>query len=62
MVRIAARDASVLLTPRSDAELVGSLTAGDGFEVLDIGNEWAWGRCAGPGCVGYVTVAALAPA
>ena len=47
-------------SPRSDAPRVGGVAAGDAFNVLDIGRDWAWGCCATAGCVGYLQTAALA--
>ena len=62
VVRTAGMRTPVMLAPDRDAAIVGILEAGEDFEVLDLGREWAWGRCAGPGCVGYVACAALAHA
>lgn len=45
--------------PQRDAARVASLAAGDGFAVLELGEEWSWGRCCDGGCVGYVETAAL---
>ena len=52
------RDAIVHRRPEVGPDPRGELKAGDAFYVLDLGQEWAWGRGnAGP--VGYVQVAAL---
>lgn len=45
--------------PENDSPRVASLAAGDGFAVLEIGEDWSWGRCCDGGCVGYVETAAL---
>lgn len=55
------RNAIVHRRPDISADPRGDLKAGDAFYVLDLGQEWAWGRGeAGP--VGYVQVSALARA
>jgi hypothetical protein len=52
------RDSIVHRRPDVSADARGELKNGDSFYVLDLGNDWAWGRGdAGP--VGYLPVAAL---
>ena len=55
-----ARAAVIHQLPRQDSKSVGTIAAGHSFHVLDIGRDWAWGRCAAAGCVGYVETSALA--
>lgn len=38
----------------ADADVLGELAAGDGFDVLDISGGWCWGQVADDGLVGYV--------
>ncbi len=45
--------------PDGDAVAVSQLLYGEGFDVLDIRGQWAWGRSAHDGYVGYVAVAGL---
>ncbi len=52
------RDAVVHKRPQVDAEPRGELVAGDLFNVLDLGQDWAWGR-GDTGPVGYVQTTAL---
>ncbi len=45
--------------PIADAEVGAHLVAGDVFDLLDLGTDWAWGRGQAPGSVGYVRCDAL---
>lgn len=51
--------ATLLTTPRDDAQVRDDLSAGAPFNVLDLAGKWAWGQVGEDGCVGYVPVAAL---
>jgi hypothetical protein len=47
--------------PELTAEIIGTMTSGDVFEVLDLSAATAWGVCPAQRLVGYVDRAALAP-
>ncbi|MCB2048731.1 MAG: SH3 domain-containing protein [Novosphingobium sp.] len=52
--------AQVRLAGSADAEVLGTLKAGEAFDVLDIAGDWAWGEVpGGKGPVGYVALADL---
>lgn len=46
--------------PSADATAVSQLLQGEGFHLLDVTGDWAWGFCEHDGYVGYVERAALA--
>jgi len=55
MEMIATRDAAILAAGGPDADTVGTLSAGDAFDVLEITSAYCWGRQQGKdGVVGYV--------
>ena len=58
--RIAA--AGIHAAPDAGAEQQDQLLFGEGFEVLDEVEGWAWGQARRDGYVGYVRAEALAPA
>jgi cell wall-associated NlpC family hydrolase len=53
----------VPVTGRPDAEapMTTQLLLGEGFDVYETRDGWAWGQCAADGYVGYAPEAALAP-
>ncbi len=53
------RDTTVYLRPATESETVATLTAGDVFNLIDLGHDWAWGRGDARGTVGYVATSAL---
>ncbi len=55
----AAPHAMVRAKPSEDAVAVSQILHREGFNVLDIRGQWAWGRCAHDGYVGYVATADL---
>ena len=44
----------ILAAPSPDAELLGTLAAGDIFEVLEVTSSYCWGQARSSGVVGYV--------
>jgi hypothetical protein len=52
--RTIAQSAPLLASPSDDAEVLGELAAGDGFEMLDNSVGWAWGYAGLDRRVGYV--------
>lgn len=59
MVVIARADAVIHAQPDRTSAAAASLTKGDVFHLVDIGQSWAWGRGAAAGSVGYVDATAL---
>lgn len=57
----AAEPAMLFGAEDADASPVSELLPGEGFDILDLSNGWAWGKCAHDGYVGYVAEAALVP-
>ncbi len=47
-------------SPSADATAVSQLLQGEGFHLLDVTGQWAWGFCEHDGYVGYIERAALA--
>lgn len=60
MPRVLRAAAILRAAPAADSETLAELAAGDGFELLEIAGDRAWGVAPGPGLVGYVPAAALA--
>ena len=56
---IVIREVPIHKSPRADSECVATLAIDDNFQVLDIGNDWAWGRGDARGTTGYVVADAL---
>ena len=54
--------AGILKAPDAAAEQQDELLFGEGFEVLETRDGWAWGQAARDGYVGYVRTGLLAPA
>lgn len=46
---------------REDAEAIGTLAAGETFNLLDKAGGWGWGQQGEDGLVGYVPLTALEP-
>jgi hypothetical protein len=46
---------------RADAEVLGTLAAGETFNLLDAAGGWAWGQQGEAGLVGYLPLTALEP-
>ena len=59
LLHIAIREVQIRKSPRADSECVATLAIDDNFQVLDIGNDWAWGRGDARGTTGYVVADAL---
>ena len=59
MRHIAQREIAIHAAPRADSATVSTLAAQDNFHVLDLGQDWAWGRGDAKGSVGYVRTDAL---
>ena len=56
----AASAAFLRATPSAEANAVSQLLHGEGFHLLDVTGNWAWGFCEHDGYVGYIERAALA--
>ena len=57
--QVRAGRAALRRTPNDKAEQVNELRFGDGFDVFEEKQGWAWGQARRDGYVGYVRVAAL---
>lgn len=55
---VAVRDVAVHETPGGPS-VIANLAAGDGFEVLELAGDTAWGVATDNGLVGYVDADAL---
>ena len=44
------------IADKADATVLGTLSAGDVFNVLDIAGNWAWGQIGEDGFVGYIAL------
>ncbi|QIL02286.1 SH3 domain-containing protein [Sphingomonas sinipercae] len=60
LLRSLAANADLMDRPSADGEIVGRLTAGDGFDMLDNTLGWAWGYAGPERRVGYIRADALA--
>ena len=58
---VGADGATLRVAGRAEAEVVGTLAAGETFNLLDISGGWGWGQQGEAGLVGYLPIAALAP-
>ena len=62
MPRMVGAGGAVLHTAgREGAEVIGTLAAGEIFNLLDSAGGWGWGQHGENGLVGYLPLAALAP-
>ena len=61
-MRCAGPSAAILKAPDCASEREDELLHGEGFEVLDLEDGWAWGQARRDGYVGFVRAEALAPA
>jgi cell wall-associated NlpC family hydrolase len=59
---VTAEAVMVRAAPDASAVAVSQLVRGEGFDVLDVAGDWAWGACGHDGYVGYVPCAALGSA
>jgi hypothetical protein len=60
MPTMLAADTPLLIAPKPDAEILGALSAGTIADLFDINGAWAWVRTSAG--VGYIAIAAIAPA
>ena len=60
--RCARPSAAILKAPEAASERQDELLFGEGFQVLDVEDGWAWGQARRDGYVGFVRAEALAPA
>ncbi|KUR70214.1 hypothetical protein AQZ52_15260 [Novosphingobium fuchskuhlense] len=58
---VGAAGAALHAAGREDAEIVGTLAAGETFNLLDKAGGWGWGQQGEDGLVGYLPLAALEP-
>lgn len=58
---VGAGGASLHVAARADAEVVGTIAAGETFNLLDAAGGWAWGQQGEHGLVGYLPLTALEP-
>jgi len=58
---VGAGGATLLSAGRAGAETIGTLAAGETFNLLDSAGGWAWGQQGEAGLVGYLPLAALEP-
>jgi cell wall-associated NlpC family hydrolase len=61
-MRLVVPATAVRAGPDARAEQVDQLLFGEGFEVLEVAEGWAWGQAARDGYVGWVLAAGLAAA
>ncbi len=58
---VGAAGAVLRTAAQADAEVVGTLAAGDVFNLLDAAGGWGWGQQGEDGLVGYLPLTALEP-
>ncbi|WP_292949673.1 SH3 domain-containing protein [Novosphingobium sp.] len=58
---VGAAGASLHTAGREDAEVIGTLAAGETFNLLDKAGGWGWGQQGEDGLVGYLPLTALEP-
>lgn len=58
---VGASGAVLLAAARADADVIGTLAAGETFNLLDKAGDWGWGQQGEHGLVGYLALTALAP-
>ncbi|NIJ07633.1 hypothetical protein FHS31_001229 [Sphingomonas vulcanisoli] len=56
---VASDSVMVLSEPSAEARAVSQLLRGEGFALLDLSGDWAWGRCLHDDYVGYIPRATL---
>lgn len=61
VLRSVTSDTAIRAASRRDSEVLGTLVAGDTFELLELSSELGWGRSVGSGLVGFVSAETLAP-
>ncbi len=58
---VVAEGATLRTAGRDDAEAIGTLAAGETFNLLDKAGGWGWGQQGEDGLVGYLPLTALEP-
>lgn len=58
---VAAGGAMLRTAGREDADVIGTLAAGEIFNLLDKAGGWGWGQQGEDGLVGYLPLTALEP-
>jgi hypothetical protein len=58
---VGAGGATLLAAGREGADLIGTLAAGEVFNLLDSAGGWGWGQQGEHGLVGYLPLTALEP-
>ncbi len=58
---VGAAGAALRTAGREEAEAIGTLTAGETFNLLDSAGGWGWGQQGVDGLVGYLPLTALEP-
>lgn len=58
---VGAEGATLRTAAREDAEVIGTLAAGETFNLLDKAGGWGWGQQGEDGLVGYLPLTALEP-
>ena len=58
---VGAAGATLRTAGRDDAEAIGTLAAGETFNLLDAAGGWGWGQQGEDGLVGYLPLTALEP-
>lgn len=58
---VGAAGATLRTAGREDAEVIGTLAAGETFNLLDKAGGWGWGQQGEDGLVGYLPLTALEP-
>lgn len=58
---VGAAGATLHAAGRAEAEVLGTLAAGETFNLLDIAGGWGWGQQGEHGLVGYLPLTALEP-
>lgn len=59
VLRSAVKAAPILASTKAGGAVLSEILPGDGFEVLELASEYAWGKSQADGTVGFVTVTAL---
>lgn len=58
---VGAAGATLRVAGRAEAEAIGTLAAGEAFNLLDAAGGWGWGQQGEDGLVGYLPLTALEP-
>ena len=53
--------AALYLKPDIGSEVITELSAGEGFALLEVARDWAWGYRASDHLVGYLRASLLSP-